>query len=70
MTRAVISPLPTFSYASASTPTFLRIYAKHLRTLGMSVPIEPKDGCYQRYSGDSCVPGKGEIFVWQPRAGI
>ena len=21
---------------------------------------------YQRYTGDTAVPGKGEIFVWQP----
>ena len=61
--------LPTFSYASTDIPTFLRIYVKHLRTLGVTIPIEPKDGAYQRYSGDHCVPGKGEIFVWHPRSG-
>ena len=60
--------LPTFAPASAYTPTFLRIYAKHLQTLGVSIPIDPKDGVYHRYSGDSSVPGKGEILVWQPRA--
>jgi formylmethanofuran dehydrogenase subunit C len=60
--------LPTFSYASAYTPTFMRIYAKHLRTLGVSMPIEPTLGSYHRYTGDSSVPGKGEIFVWQPGA--
>jgi formylmethanofuran dehydrogenase subunit C len=59
--------LPTFSYACAYTPTFLRIYAKHLQRLGVSIPIEPEIGSYHRYSGDSSVPGKGEIFVWQPR---
>jgi formylmethanofuran dehydrogenase subunit C len=63
-----ISLLPTFAHASAYTPTFLRIYAKHLQTLGVSIPIDPKAGVYQRYSGDSSVPGKGEIFVWKPRA--
>ena len=61
-----IQLLPTFSYASAYAPTFLRIYAKHLRTFGLSIPIETKDGVYQRYTGDNAVPGKGEIFVWQP----
>jgi formylmethanofuran dehydrogenase subunit C len=63
-----IQLLPTFSYASAYTPTFLRVYSKHLRTLGVSIPIEPKEGSYRRYTGDTSVPGKGEIFVWQPRA--
>src|SRR5262249_52695015 len=56
--------LPTFSHASAYTPTFLRIYAKHLQTLGVSIPIDPQAGAYHRCSGDSAVPGKGEILVW------
>jgi formylmethanofuran dehydrogenase subunit C len=60
--------LPTFASASTFTPTFLRIYAKHLQTLGISIPIDPKLGAYQRYTGDTAVPGKGELFVWQPRA--
>jgi hypothetical protein len=49
-------------------PTFLRVYAKHLRTLGVSIPVDAAAGAYQRYTGDSAVPGKGEIFVWQPRS--
>jgi formylmethanofuran dehydrogenase subunit C len=63
-----IQLLPTFGHASAYTPTFLRIYAKHLQGLGVCIPVEPSAGSYQRYTGDNCVPGKGEIFVWQPRA--
>jgi formylmethanofuran dehydrogenase subunit C len=59
--------LPTFSHACTYTPTFLRIFAKHLQTLGVSIPIASKDGIYHRYSGDHAVPGKGEIFIWQPR---
>jgi formylmethanofuran dehydrogenase subunit C len=58
--------LPTFSYACAYNPSFLRLYAKHLRTLGIAIPCEPQDGAYQRYTGDTAVPGKGEILVWQP----
>jgi formylmethanofuran dehydrogenase subunit C len=61
-----IQLLPTFAHASAYTPTFLRIYANHLQSLGVSIPIEPSHGSYHRYTGDYCVPGKGEIFVWQP----
>lgn len=60
--------LPTFSYASTYTPTFLRVYARHLATLGFAVPYEDEAGSYQRYSGDCSVPGKGEILVWQPRS--
>ena len=30
--------LPTFSYACAYNPTFLRLYAKHLQALGFAIP--------------------------------
>lgn len=59
--------LPTFPYACTYNPTFLRLYAKHLAPLGFAIPTNEQDGAYQRYSGDSSVPGKGEILVWQPR---
>jgi formylmethanofuran dehydrogenase subunit C len=55
--------LPTFSYACTYQPTFLRLYARHLEPLGFTIPSD----AYQRYTGDTSVPGKGEILVWQPR---
>jgi formylmethanofuran dehydrogenase subunit C len=64
-----IKLLPTFSYASQYNPVFLRIYAKHLRAMGFSIPVEADQGSYERYVGDAAIPGKGEILVWQPRAG-
>ena len=60
--------LPTFSYASTYNPTFLRLFAKHLNTLGVTIPYDEVDGAYRRYTGDAAVPGKGELLVWQPRA--
>ena len=63
---APIPLLPTFSFACAYHPTFLRVYAKHLQTLGLTIPLDPKQGAYRRYAGDAAVPGKGEILVWQP----
>ena len=63
---APIPLLPTFAYDCTYTPPFLRLYAKHLRTLGLSIPCEVQAGAYQRYSGDASVPGKGEILVWKP----
>jgi formylmethanofuran dehydrogenase subunit C len=66
---APISLLPTFSFACAYNPTFLRLYAKHLQALGYAVPFETQQGVYRRYTGDTSVPGKGEILVWQPPAG-
>ena len=63
-----IKLLPTFSYAATYNPTFLRLYARHLAALGFTIPYEDRDGAYRRYAGDTCVPGKGEILVWQPSA--
>lgn len=60
--------LPTFSYACAYNPTFVHVYARHLGMLGFSLPVSPRDGAYQRFTGDSAVPGKGEVLVWQPHA--
>jgi formylmethanofuran dehydrogenase subunit C len=60
--------MPTFSYACAYNPTFLRIYAKHLQTMGFAIPQEDQAGAYQRYTGDTSVPGKGEILIWRPHA--
>jgi formylmethanofuran dehydrogenase subunit C len=59
--------LPTFSFACAYQPTFLRMYARHLLPLGFAIPCAEQDGTYQRFTGDVSVPGKGEILVWQPR---
>jgi len=61
-----IQLLPTFAYASTYIPTFIRLYARHLGTLGFTLPYEASEGAYQRYTGDASVPGKGEIFVWKP----
>ncbi len=58
--------LPTFAFACAYNPTFLRLYAKSLQARGFPIPIEEREGAYRRYTGDSSVPGKGEILVWQP----
>jgi formylmethanofuran dehydrogenase subunit C len=60
--------LPTFSYACAYNPTFLCLYAKRLQAMGFSIPYEDHVGSYQRYSGDTSIPGKGEILVWRPHA--
>jgi formylmethanofuran dehydrogenase subunit C len=61
--------LPTFAYACAYNPTFVRVYARHLQALGVTIPPQVREGSYQRYTGDTAVPGKGEILVWQPGGG-
>jgi len=69
MTRGTIvslkrlSLLPTFLYACTYQPTFLRLYVRGLQEMGFAIPQEIGTGMYQRYSGDSAIPGKGEILV-------
>ena len=63
-----IQMLPTFSYACDYNPVFLNLYAKHLQSLGVSLPDRGRAGAFQRYIGDASVPGKGEILVWRPDA--
>jgi formylmethanofuran dehydrogenase subunit C len=60
-----IKLLPTFSFACAYQPAFLGIYRKHLDGFGVFIPTAER-GTFQRYAGDSAVPGKGEILIWQP----
>ena len=59
--------LPTFAAACSYTPSFLRLYARHLQALGVSIPLDDQAGAYQRFAGDASVPGKGEILVWRPK---
>jgi formylmethanofuran dehydrogenase subunit C len=61
-----IQLLPTFSYCCDTNPTFVRLYARHLRPLEFVVPFEEPDGAYERFTGDTAVPGKGEILIWKP----
>ena len=38
------------------------------KMLGLKIPFAPAEGRYERYCGDTSVPGKGEILVWRPSA--
>lgn len=58
--------MPTFSYACSFNPSFLGVYARKLDALGFTIPVSATEGSYDRYSGDSAVPGKGEILIWRP----
>jgi formylmethanofuran dehydrogenase subunit C len=66
VTLAPIPLLPTFTYACRYEPTFLRLYARYLETLGFAIPHRAGEGTYQRYAGDMSGLGKGEILMWEP----
>lgn len=63
---APLQILPTYNYACQSNPTFLNVYARHLKQFEIDLPYKSCDGSYARYSGDISVPGKGELLVWEP----
>jgi formylmethanofuran dehydrogenase subunit C len=54
--------LPTFTYACTYSPAFLRLYARHLASLGLTIP---NNVGFKRYTGDTAVPGNGEILIGQ-----
>ncbi|MBL8848607.1 MAG: formylmethanofuran dehydrogenase subunit C [Planctomycetaceae bacterium] len=58
--------MPTFQHASNCQPTFVDLYARHLRQFGVQLPSAADAGSYAMYRGDQSVPGKGEILVWSP----
>jgi len=58
--------LPTFHFACSDQPLVLRLLAKALAPLGTHLPTSPTQGSWDRYAGDSSVPGKGEILIWHP----
>ena len=59
--------MPTFAYAASYVPGFLRMYSTFLGGLGITLPFDEQQGTYQRYTGDTSVPGRGEILIWTPR---
>ena len=56
-------PLPTFKFACAYRPTFLRLFLRHLQQRGFAIPAGCLDAVYRRYCGDFLELGKGELLV-------
>jgi formylmethanofuran dehydrogenase subunit C len=57
--------MPTFTFACNYQPVFLRLYQRHLASHGFALPSDFSAATFARYSGDTSVPGKGEILVLQ-----
>jgi formylmethanofuran dehydrogenase subunit C len=68
VTLAELPLLPTFSYATTDEPSFLRLITRQLARAGFAPGFEEGKGVFERYTGDSSVPGKGEILIFRPRA--
>ena len=63
---APVPLLPTFAYACTYVPTFLRLYARHLETLGFGLPCDEAGGAYQRFTGDASVLDEAAPFIAMP----
>jgi formylmethanofuran dehydrogenase subunit C len=59
--------LPTYAPACTYRPSFLRLYLRRLRELGMPVGQDQIDGRYTRWSGDGVDLGRGEILILEAR---
>jgi len=55
--------LPTFGYACTYSPTFLRVYLRYLRDMGLPVEAAHINGRYRRWSGDAVELNRGEILL-------
>jgi formylmethanofuran dehydrogenase subunit C len=55
--------LPTFRSAGVCQPVFMRLYLRHLKSLGFAVPDDALNLNWQRFHGDFLELGKGEILV-------
>ena len=57
--------MPTFAPSGRYNPSFIDLYARELRQHGITLPNDPSSGTWSRHCGDSSIPGKGEILIWQ-----
>ena len=58
--------MPTFVTSGQYNPTFIDLYARELRPWNITLPNHPGTGTWTRHCGDSSIPGKGEILIWNP----
>ncbi len=60
---------PQLAYACLSTSPRSCAVRESLQAMGFSIPYEDQARAYERFTGDTSVPGKGEILVWRPHVG-
>jgi formylmethanofuran dehydrogenase subunit C len=63
VTMAQATPLATFVFSCIYRPSFLRLYLRRLRALGLAVSDEQLDGRYARWCGDGLELRRGEILI-------
>jgi formylmethanofuran dehydrogenase subunit C len=68
VTMAPATPLPTFVFSCIYRPSFLGLYLRRLRALGLPVTDEQLAGRYARWCGDGLELRRGEILILEARA--
>jgi formylmethanofuran dehydrogenase subunit C len=63
VTMAPVAPLPTFVFSCIYRPSFLGLYLRRLRALGLPVSDEQLAGRYARWCGDGLELRRGEILI-------
>jgi formylmethanofuran dehydrogenase subunit C len=63
VTMAHATPLATFVYSCSYRPSFLALYLRRLRALGLDVSDEQLGGRYARWCGDGLELRRGEILI-------
>lgn len=57
--------LPTFTFAGAYQPVFLRLYLLRLREYALPIDDAQIQGRYRRWSGDSVALNRGEVLLFE-----
>lgn len=60
-----VSLSPAFYCNCSYRPVFWRLLLQELRSKGFSLPESLNEASFQRFSGDACEGGKGEILLYQ-----
>jgi formylmethanofuran dehydrogenase subunit C len=63
VTMAPAAPLATFVFSNVYRPSFLVLYLRRLRALGLAVSEEQLGGRYARWCGDGLELRRGEILI-------
>ncbi len=61
--------LPTFTYSCFYHPSFLRLYLRRLRDMGISIDDAQIEGGYHRWCGDSMELNRGEVLLFSGSPG-
>jgi formylmethanofuran dehydrogenase subunit C len=66
---AAVDPLPGYGFATRFRPPALRLQLRRARHLGLAVSEAMLSGAWARWSGDRTELGRGELLIFDGKAG-